>query len=566
MSPKIRVDLSVVRLDGGTQQRAALSDEVVSEYAEAMQAGARFPPVTVFFDGTDYWLADGFHRFAAVQRIPRRRKIDAEVIQGTLREAILHSVGVNAQHGLRRSNADKRNAVETLLNDPEWALWSDREIARQCSVSAQFVNNRRHALTVNDGQLAPPAADRTYTTKHGTVATMDTTRIGGSQTTAPGLTPPPAPARASSPDRAPDYPQLPALPAARPAITVHEHLPPGMATMANTIWTPPASAVPTAVPTGDDGPDIDLSRAQVLLSALRAAYDERMADPGGYRPNGDWWKALPQSVRSAYAGWAVDEYPGLPRSPEPFDPNTGEPPPLPPLSPDGPLPDLIDIEENIDAALFETLEEASSQGKLGQERCASPLHLGALLDGRYDGVSWVHVGGEYGDDDGTIWLWEAVSPEAWGDNQLLDIHDLLNAWRTNEREPWDFRGLLLSGPWDGGIVLGARRLRLRCVAGLRHAGEAPIPGDELHRLDWRTYNSTSAGNIHDYILRFASQATLARLWRRTHPRPGPWEDTPANRQHLTLAVASRVWSLPDSSPTQLDICRHLHRHRPASQD
>ena len=32
------------------------------------------------------------------------------------------------------TNADKRRAVETLLNDAEWATWSDREIARQCGV------------------------------------------------------------------------------------------------------------------------------------------------------------------------------------------------------------------------------------------------------------------------------------------------------------------------------------------------------------------------------------------------------------------------------------------------
>jgi hypothetical protein len=57
--------------------------------------------------------------------------IAADVRPGGQREAILHSVGANAKHGWRRSNEDKRKTVLTLLNDPEWAQWSDREIGRR---------------------------------------------------------------------------------------------------------------------------------------------------------------------------------------------------------------------------------------------------------------------------------------------------------------------------------------------------------------------------------------------------------------------------------------------------
>ena len=61
------VDLSIssVRIDGGTQPRVEVSDDVVRDDAEALKAGGKFPPVLVFYDGTDYWLADGFHRYYA---------------------------------------------------------------------------------------------------------------------------------------------------------------------------------------------------------------------------------------------------------------------------------------------------------------------------------------------------------------------------------------------------------------------------------------------------------------------------------------------------------------------
>ena len=56
---------SQIRQDGGTQPRAEIWQDVVDDYAEQMTAGATFPPIVVFYDGTHYWLADGFHRLAA---------------------------------------------------------------------------------------------------------------------------------------------------------------------------------------------------------------------------------------------------------------------------------------------------------------------------------------------------------------------------------------------------------------------------------------------------------------------------------------------------------------------
>ncbi|MGH1591797.1 hypothetical protein ACRBEV_29670 [Methylobacterium phyllosphaerae] len=65
--------------------------------------------------------------------------------QGGLRDAILHSAGANAAHGLRRTNADKRRAVLMLLQDEEWSGWADREIARRCAVHHELVGRVRAA-------------------------------------------------------------------------------------------------------------------------------------------------------------------------------------------------------------------------------------------------------------------------------------------------------------------------------------------------------------------------------------------------------------------------------------
>jgi hypothetical protein len=132
------LNINTVIIDKGTQSRAAISEDTVTDYAEAMQAGDTFPPIVVFFDGVDYYLADGFHRLHAAKRL-HKASIQADVRTGTLRDAILYSLGANRDHGLRRSNADKRKCVMTLLEDFEWGDLSVNEMARICGVSPQLV-------------------------------------------------------------------------------------------------------------------------------------------------------------------------------------------------------------------------------------------------------------------------------------------------------------------------------------------------------------------------------------------------------------------------------------------
>jgi hypothetical protein len=167
------VDVQSIRIDGGTQPRAAIDTQLVEQYAGDMVDGAVFPPLVVYFDGVSHWLADGFHRYFAAKGCGLA-EVECDVREGTVRDAILYSVSANAAHGLRRTNEDKRRAVLTLLNDPTWVQWSDREIARQCAVSHEFVRRVRPApvVTVNVD------SERTYTTRHGTTATMQTANIG----------------------------------------------------------------------------------------------------------------------------------------------------------------------------------------------------------------------------------------------------------------------------------------------------------------------------------------------------------------------------------------------------
>jgi hypothetical protein len=82
--------------------------------------------------------------------------IMALVHQGDIRDAVRYAVGANSNHGKRRTNADKRKAVLTLLEDEQWTNWSDREISRRCSVSDFMVRDARSTLRENRSDTPLP--------------------------------------------------------------------------------------------------------------------------------------------------------------------------------------------------------------------------------------------------------------------------------------------------------------------------------------------------------------------------------------------------------------------------
>lgn len=130
----------------------------------------------------------------AAAREAELETIACEVRPGSIRDAILHSAGANATHGLRRSNADKRRAVLILIEDEEWSKWADREIARRCAVSHDFVSRLRSLLSSDDSGAEP----RTYQDRHGNVTQMRTAAIDRKPAEAPAQPTPLADASALS--------------------------------------------------------------------------------------------------------------------------------------------------------------------------------------------------------------------------------------------------------------------------------------------------------------------------------------------------------------------------------
>jgi hypothetical protein len=148
------VPLASIKRDEALSCRArGIDARTVAEYAEAMRAGASFPPIVVFRDAKagHCWLADGFHRTAAAE-LAGLAEIAADVREGGRRDALLHAASANSAHGLRRTNADKRHAVVLVLKS--FPKWSDRKIGDACGVDHKTVGAARKV----SGEIPQPTA------------------------------------------------------------------------------------------------------------------------------------------------------------------------------------------------------------------------------------------------------------------------------------------------------------------------------------------------------------------------------------------------------------------------
>ncbi len=150
--PEITLATDNILASAATQVRKKLDANTIDNYVEAIGNGAQFPALVVFAekDSERYILADGFHRLHAFINAEVGECL-VEVHEGSLHDALIWALGANDEHGLRRTNADKRNAVELALKDPEIRTLHPDQIALICRVNERTVRRIR-----DDMDLAKP--------------------------------------------------------------------------------------------------------------------------------------------------------------------------------------------------------------------------------------------------------------------------------------------------------------------------------------------------------------------------------------------------------------------------
>ena len=132
----VEVDYSIQpRVNGLNQDHV---DELEAAYRD--ENAAIEPPVAWQLPDESYKLSQGFHRVEGAKRAGRE-SLKFVVRTGTADECAIDAACSNHGHGLKRTDADKRRAVESLLKLMPKS--SDRDIAERCKVDHKTVGKVR---------------------------------------------------------------------------------------------------------------------------------------------------------------------------------------------------------------------------------------------------------------------------------------------------------------------------------------------------------------------------------------------------------------------------------------
>lgn len=167
-----KIKLNDIRIDGGTQIRVVLDQNRVYHYRDCMLEGDVFPLIKVRFDGSNYWLYGGFHRYHAM-RLLGIKEAEVDVKPGTQKEAQYDSLQENYDHGLPLSIKDRRNKVLMAIK-LEGEEASDRHIAKIARVSPSFVGSiRRPEVKGKQAENRKKSADKAVSETSSTKSVVD---------------------------------------------------------------------------------------------------------------------------------------------------------------------------------------------------------------------------------------------------------------------------------------------------------------------------------------------------------------------------------------------------------
>jgi len=199
---KRTVKLDQIRIDGETQFRKKIVQKNINHYAECMEDGDVFPPMQVTFDGSEYWLWNGFHRYHAYKKLDVV-EIEIEYRPGTKEDAQDLALGANKDHGFGLTKEDKKNKVQWALSQDRHKDLSNIQLAKLCEVSETFVAAERNPEVrkkQEQNRLAHYQKKISGTTESSSTGGQESSSTGSAESSSTGLEPKPSILDGNAPD------------------------------------------------------------------------------------------------------------------------------------------------------------------------------------------------------------------------------------------------------------------------------------------------------------------------------------------------------------------------------
>lgn len=147
------LDPEQITLDPYLQMRVSVSSEAIEDYKRQIELDYNFPPITCMQVDDKLYLLDGWHRLQAHNDLGRET-IDAHVLEGTYEDAKDYVIKANSTHGLRRTAADKRRVIETMLSMDKYKKATLRELEMASGVPRSTIARIKNPPKAKESKMS----------------------------------------------------------------------------------------------------------------------------------------------------------------------------------------------------------------------------------------------------------------------------------------------------------------------------------------------------------------------------------------------------------------------------
>jgi len=171
MTPEA-IALNEIEMNPAVNIREQLDEETIQWYMTILDD---LPPIVVYHWNGTKLLADGFHRYAAAERLGRKQ-IATEVREGSREDAWIYAAVANFRHGRNLSLMERDRAIERVATlKPDWI---DQQVADEFGVKRKVVERARHAIRLQR-ELRSPETSTYEPTKLAIVSRAPDTETAG---------------------------------------------------------------------------------------------------------------------------------------------------------------------------------------------------------------------------------------------------------------------------------------------------------------------------------------------------------------------------------------------------